>query len=519
MASNDQHEPETTDLTLGRRVTVGVRWIGVSTFVGMATLWITTVVLARLLERSEFGLATMAMVVVAVLALFQDSGLNAALIQRRDRIQEAVDTAAAWAPATGLALAGLCVAAAPLAAYAFDNPDVTNLIRALGGVFVLRSFSIVPSTILQRELLFRRLALISISGSILQAATAITLAALGAGAWSIIAGHLMASGWSALLMWFVCPMSVHPLRASLRELKSLVGYGRYIVAGNIIGYVNANTDSIVVGRALGSAALGTYALGYQTARYTVTAVTAVTNQVVFPAYARLQDDVARFRRAYLRALRFLVAVSAPVALGLIVLSKDVVVVLYGEKWSAAAPVVAIVAVQALILSIASTTGEVFKAAGRPNLFFWIGVLHLLLLVAFIAALRSYGITGFAAARTATTFFVEWLSLTLASRILRIRAAEWIGALRPAVTAAGVMAVGVFATRLIVGAVIPTESLPVVAGLVLEGTAVYLIALRLISPADWHELAREVGSILGARAARARLSSLSLPIASARKGRA
>lgn len=511
MSPGSGSEPASTSSDdLGNRVTTGVRWVSLAALVSVVTTWVTSIALARLLERSQFGLAAMAMLVVAVLALFQDSGLHAALIQRQERVQDAVDAASVYAPLVGIFLGLICIVAAPLAARILHDDGVTSLVRALSLVVLLRSFAVVPNAVLQKELMFARRTVIATCGSVLQMGVVITLAVFGAGAWAVVGGQITSAAWAALLLWWVCPMSAHPLNASFEELRELLSFGRHIVAGNVVGYVNAYTDSIIISRLFGSASLGAYTLGSQTARYAVTNVTNVSNAVVFPAYSKLQEDIPRFRRAYLRSLRFIVAISMPVSFGLIILSHDFITVVYGHRWEEAAPVMAIIAVQALLLSIAATTGEVFKAAGRPGLFFRIGLLHLVLLFAFIAGLYRYGITGVAGARAATTFVVEWLSLSLAGRILGIRLSVWVGALRPSFIAAALMAVGVLASRTLLRLAIPTDNLAVLVSLALEGATLYLLILRLTAPDRFAELMHEIGRLLGGRAAKRRLAGIFSP---------
>src|SRR4029077_9241564 len=141
------------------RVVRGARWVVLLRVGTMATMWITSIALARLLLPSQYGLAGMAMIVVSVLTVFQESGLHAALIQRRERIQEAVDAATAYAPFAGVLLMTVSFAAAPLAGLFCHHHEVTQLRRALSVVFLLRAISQVPIAVLQKEFRFRSFAL------------------------------------------------------------------------------------------------------------------------------------------------------------------------------------------------------------------------------------------------------------------------------------------------------------------------------------------------------------------------
>jgi PST family polysaccharide transporter len=488
---------------LGAQIASSARWVTASTLIAAAATWLTTVALSRVLERREFGLAALAILAVAVFQLFQDSGLHAALIQRRDGIRAAADTAALYAPLTGLALAGLCVAASPLAARFFHQAGVAPLVRGLAAVFVLRSFAIVPGALIQRELLFARQAAISIGSSLLYLGSAFGLALAGAGAWSVVGAQLAVSAWAAGAAWTVTPYRPDPRRASLVELRRLLRYGRHIVAGNAVGFVNSNTDPVAVGRLFGPVSLGAYTIGFQTGSQAVTVVTGIANVLVFPAYAKLQDDLARFRRAYLRSLRFICTISPPVAFGLAAVSDVLVPAVYGSRWSAAIPVLAIISFYGLFLSVSATTGEVFKAAGRPELFFQMGLVQIVLLFALIAALFPFGIVGFAAARAGATFLMGVVALVAAGRILELPLVEWLRAIRAPFAAALVMGAGVALTRAALAAAAGTQPWQL-APLVAEGAVLYPVALRLLAPARWREFVGDLEQIVPLRRATARL---------------
>ncbi|MGZ4314299.1 MAG: lipopolysaccharide biosynthesis protein [Gaiellaceae bacterium] len=485
---------------LGARIAISARWIAASTVVGMAATWLTALALARILDRREFGIAALALLAVAVFQLFQDSGLHAALIQRQTRIQEAVDTAGLYAPLTGLVLALACVVLAPLGARFFHEPELTSLIRGLGAVFLLRSFAIVPSALIQRELLFARTAVIGVVASVLQLGTAVTLALLGAGAWAVIGAQILVSAWWAIAATVASPLRPHPSRASYAELRELLRYGRHIVVGNLVGFVNSNTDPVAVGRLFGAVPLGAYTLGFQTGSQSVTAVTGVSNLIVFPAYSKLQDDMPRFRRAYLRSLRFVSTISVPAGIGLAAVSAVFVRVLYGDKWAAAIPVLAIISLYGLFLSVFATTGEVFKAAGRPQLFARMGIFQVAILFALIAALYPFGIVGFALARAGATFIMGWVALYFAGRILELGISEWIRTLSAPMAAGLLMGAGVVATQQALATVVAANVL-VLALLIAEGVVLYVVAMRVVARARWEEFVSELTAIVPLKALR------------------
>ncbi len=474
----------------------------------MATTWVTTIVLARLLTPSEYGLAGMAGVASAVLTLSQEPGLRAALIHRRERIQAAADAAAAYAPVIGIVLLGLCVAAAPLAALFFHRSSVTSLVRGLGFVLLLRALSQVPGAMLERELMFGKYTGVVVSGTLLQTASAITLAAYGAGAWAVVGGRLVFEAWSALLFWPLSPIRPDPRRASLSELRSLLRYGRHMVGANVSGFVNSYVDVGVIGRFLGSAALGIYTLGFQTGKQAVATVTYASNQVIFPAYAMLQDDPDRFRRVYLRSLRFISFVSVPAGVGLAVLSSDFIRVVYGTRWSHAGPVLATIALMGIVLSLSATMGEVLKAAGRPQLFFRLSLVQTTLVFVSVIVFYRFGIAAVAGCVAGSVTITGVVVGFWVSKILALHLADWIHTLRPSFGAGALMLAGMLGARVALGSLTSTARVPMLVALTAIGIVLYIVALRLTAPSAFAEARAEAGRLTGVR-----LSRLGHPTAS------
>jgi O-antigen/teichoic acid export membrane protein len=474
------------------RVVSGARWVVVLRVGGIAVIWGTSVALARLLVPSQYGLAGMAMVLVSILTIFQESGLHAALIQRQERIQEAVDTATAYTPVVGLLLCAVCLGLAPLAGLFFHHHEVTNLVRGLSVVFLLRAISQVPITLLQKELRFRAFAIVTLTGNLAQMAVAIVLASRGAGAWSAIGGLIAFEAWCALFMWPLCPMRPHPRRASLKVLRELLRYGRNIVGVNAAGMIYAYLDIVVVGRFLGAPSLGAYTIGYQSGKQAVATVTWSSNQLIFPVYSKLQNDLDRFRSAYLRSLRFITIVSVPIGLGLAAVSGEYIRVVYGSRWTAAIPVLAIMSILGLVLSVTATMGEVLKATGRPGLFFRVALLQGVLVAISVLSFYRFGIAAVAGCIAVSVTITGIVVTRRIAAILRIPRADWARTLLPPMIAGAIMVAGIEATRLAVGSVTSTATAPMLAALILVGGALYFASLRLVARGRVDEFMHEVG---------------------------
>ncbi|MEM7115598.1 MAG: oligosaccharide flippase family protein [Chloroflexota bacterium] len=190
---------------LAKKAASGVFWNYLSFGLGKGLVLITTAVLARLLTPEQFGIVGFATLAVSYLAVLKDLGLGAALIQRQDRIDEAADTVFTLNLLLGLILSAITIAAAPLVAVYFSEPQVTPILRVLGFTFVFNALGAIHIVRLQRRLDFRQKAIPDIGRSLAKGLISIGLALTGFGVWALVIGQLAGVVAGVVLAWIMLP--------------------------------------------------------------------------------------------------------------------------------------------------------------------------------------------------------------------------------------------------------------------------------------------------------------------------
>src|SRR5262249_51528567 len=263
----------------------------------------------------------------------------------------------------------------------------------------LRAWMNVPLARLQRALDFRRCALVEGAQALCYPVVTIPLAIAGAGVWALVLGQGAASAAGAAAAWALS--SWRPRLADLDWTtgRQLLRYGRPLVWSNLLGMVNDRVDNWVTGRLLGPSALGLYAMAFRLATLPRTGFTFVVSRVLFPAMATMQGDDRRLREAFLRALHWVATLAMPASVGLAVLAPDVVTVALGPRWAGTVTPLRILVGFAFFSSLAATTGDVFKATGRSELIFRLGLVHSAMLGLGLALFASKGIAWVALAVT------------------------------------------------------------------------------------------------------------------------
>jgi O-antigen/teichoic acid export membrane protein len=491
---------------LGQRAFSGFLWAGAADAAGKLLVFVATIVLARLLVPSEFGLVAFCLAVIYALEYIGDLGLGAALIYRSDAEDPRISSTAFWIGMIGsLALFGAAWFAAPLLAEIGPGDEVVPLFRVLALQFPFSALGKAHEYRLRRSLQFRTLFGPKLAGGVTKGAVSIGLALAGAGAWSLVIGQVAGTLAVSIGLWLV-----HSFRPKLviarRELPSMMRFGLGIVAVGVLGQGAKNFDFIVVGGKLGAAALGVYYLAFRLPELVILTGFRVANDVLFPFYARLRDpgadvDGDDLRQGYLQTIRLAAMVAWPAAFGMAALALPLVLTVYGERWRSAAEPMALVAIWAGLASLATMPGAVFKALGRSWLLTATGIMQIAILFPAIWFSAPYGITAVAASQVAEKTLSLALLGVVVGRVLGLRWYATFVAAAPALALSVVTAGVLYAlsTALPPGAAVAV-GIPL-------GAALYLVLLRHLLPEGFGMLVRPLLDLRRRMAATAGLSLL------------
>ena len=301
---------------------------------GQAVLQVLAlVVLARLLSPADFGVVSAAVVVVGFASVFSKLGLGPALVQRADLEPRHVRTAFAASVYFGLLVGGVLWLAAPAIAGFFRIDGVEPVMRALAWLFPLRGLSVVAESLVQRDLGFRRLANLEVGTFALgYGAVGIPLAALGYGVWALVAATMSQSILNTLLLLVLRPHPMHVL-LDRRSFGELMSFGGGFTIARLFNDLALQGDSLVVGRWLGPEALGLYGRAHQLMATPAALFGQILDQVLFPAMARVQDDVRRLAGAYTRGIALIALVMLPTSAALFILAPELIRLVLGPQWA------------------------------------------------------------------------------------------------------------------------------------------------------------------------------------------
>jgi O-antigen/teichoic acid export membrane protein len=392
------------------------------------------VILARLLTPVDFGLIGIAMFVLACLEVFTETGAQAALVQKRDDIASYLDVAWTLQVARGAAGAAVMVALAPLVARVFDQPGAVPVVQAMAGLVVLRALMNPAAVYFTRNLEFSKVFLLDFADGAVGLAVAVAMALLVPNVWALVTAVLAAHGVKTLLSYVV-----HPYRPRFTtdpaKLAELIGFGKWVFGSSVLLFLTHRSADLVVGRLLGTAALGLHQMAYRLAILPTTEVTHVISQVAFPAYARMQTARDELRGWYLATLRVTATVSTLGGLLLLLLSREVVWVVLGPAWGPMLPAFQVLCVYGLVRAYAATMGPLFQAVGRPDLVTKMSAAQAVLLALGLYPLTvAAGLVGAALALLAAFALPALVATAKVATILETRLSDLLRQVVPAALA-------------------------------------------------------------------------------------
>lgn len=351
---------------MNRRAATGVVWSGGAQIITQLVTLGARIIQARLLSPGDFGLLGMATVVLSFIELLAGLGLGAAVVQAPELDETDRSTAFWTAIVQGLVLAVLGVAAAPLVAELFNEPRLVPVLQVLlAGSALLGPLAVVQG-FFWRSLDFKTVATRQVTGDILGNALGIALAFGGAGVWSLVAGRLADSAIGLALVWWKARWRP-TWTVSLASLRKLGAYSAGTTAGGVFQAATRQLPAIIIGRALGSEALGLFALTQQIVLMPLQYVARPISRVLFPTFARLQDRPAELARSYLKWQTAIVALGSLILASIAAVAPVAVPRFLGEKWAPAVPLFALLAIPALGRLSLAVAGSSLRALGRLRL--------------------------------------------------------------------------------------------------------------------------------------------------------
>ncbi len=355
-----------------------------------------TVVLARLLTPSDFGLIGMVAVFINFASMFKDAGLSIATVQKDNIKPDQISTLFWINLAISTSLGMVMIIVAPFISDFYKKPELTMVTIALAISFILGGLMIQHQALLRRHMRFDLLSANVIISTIVGVGVSILFAILGWKYWALVFGTIFATLSEVVLSFYFCPwLPDKPRRGT--GVRSMLRFGIHLTISSFFNYFSRNADNILIGKFIGADGLGIYQKSYQLFRLPVTNILNPIGQVALPALSSLKEQQERFGNFYKKMIQVISAITFPVSIYFFIESDFIINLVLGDQWSGAIPVFKLLALGGLVQPITAQSGILMVSTGNSKRYLnWQIFYACVLVISFISGI-PYGITGLATA--------------------------------------------------------------------------------------------------------------------------
>lgn len=343
-------------------------WSAIERFSGQGIQFILSIIIARLVSPSDYGLIAMLTIFLSVAQSLIDSGFSNALIQKKDRTETDYATVFYFNLVVSMGIYGIFWLVSPYIASFYNEPILKDVARLAGLNFILSAFSIIQRTKLIINLDFKTQAKISIISITISGFIGIYCAWKGLGVWALVFQSLINNTINTILLWLFShwkPIFVF----SISSFKRLFSFGsRMLLTGLLATFYN-NMYSLVIGKFFTAQDLGYYNRMHSLAVFPSSNITSIIARAVYPIQCNIQDNNQILKESFFKLLRLSSFVIFPAMLGLAALSKPIILVLLSDKWVSASGLLTILCFALMWNHIMYLNWQILGVKGRSDLSF------------------------------------------------------------------------------------------------------------------------------------------------------
>ncbi|NTW98370.1 MAG: lipopolysaccharide biosynthesis protein [Geobacteraceae bacterium] len=385
-----------------------VVWSGLDLLLRQGMSFVISIILARLLAPEEFGTIALLSLFLGIAQLFVDAGFSSALIQKQDITHDDESTVFWFNFAAGLVVTAVLFAFSPWIADFFALPVLMPLTMLMACNILISAMGSIHRTLLTKRLDFKTPMKIGVISSLISGCVGVYMAWAGFGVWSLAGQALVGTVVGTVMLWFFSPW-LPAFIFSRDSFKKLFGFSGYLFVSWLLDTLYQRGYTLLLGKFYGIHDLGIYNRADNTQQLPSNIITGVLSRVAFPLFSSVNSNKERLRRGVRLSIRSITLITAPAMTGLAVLAKPFMLVVFGEQWLSAAPILQVLCVVGILYPLQVINLNVLQAQGHANLFFRLEVVKKTIGTILLISGSFFGLMGFAwasAIRSVTALIIN-----------------------------------------------------------------------------------------------------------------
>lgn len=469
--------------TFREKVINGLAWEALTKLIVQIISWASTIIVARLLAPEDYGVIAVSGVFVGLCMKIAGMGIGSAIIYQKNISKEELSSIF-WSATILSCLAYLILyVAAPFIANFYDMPELTAILRTAGLIIVLSGVSVVPRSLVSKQMRFKLSAILNMVSGLVVTVSALIFAYLGYRYWSLVLSTLLGE-LILVLLYFYYERYIPQLFLKIGLVKEAYKYGFSILAGRIMDHLNTQWIPLIAGSVLGKSATGYFQMAYTLSSLPLTKIAELMGKIIFPAFASIQDERDKCLSVFLVMHKYLFIVSCPMFIGLALVADELVLLLLGEKWALiVVPMQLICIVNVLYISIYCIQRVLEGVGGSKALVVYQSICLVLFPIALLVGSHLNQLAGMLMAWGAVVPFGYMYLMYELNKRIGLVPSEFILSALPAAFATGLMAASIYLFQIFV--VQDSAMLPIVVVIskIALGGVTYGAALLVIAPKD------------------------------------
>jgi len=411
-------------MSLAQKALSGFIWTLTSRVGTRVSIFVVSIVLARLLTPADFGLVAMLSVFFAVSSSLVESGFTHALIREKTISEEDKSTVFFINLFISLFLYVVLWFSSPYIANFFNQPELMWLARVMGIDIVLKALIIVQRAVFMQTLRFKLLSSVDISVSILTGIFAIFLAYSGFGVWALAIKYFLSS-----FFVFIIIFTINPWRPSsfinADSFNRLFGFGSRLLVTGLINTFYNNIYNLTIGKFFSADILGYYSRAYLLVNQSISTISIALGQVTYPILSKTKDDEIRLKEAHKKIVNVISFINIPISVILAFSAEPLVLVLLGEKWIETVPFIQLLSISAIITHFIGLNKNLLKIIGRSDLYLRTSVISKILTTIAVIIGIQFGIWGLVISSVVAIYLEVIVTMLFTSKFFKYRIREQI----------------------------------------------------------------------------------------------
>ena len=378
-------------MSLKKHALSSILWSFLQQFSSQLIVFSVQLVLARFLLPAEFGLIGMLTVFMGIGTALFEGGMTSSLIRVKEVDNRDFSTVFFFNLAVSFFVYFIFFFSAPYIASFYRQPILTDIARIYGLSFILLAFGTVQNTILTKEMKFKKQTMITFPALLIGSIVGVILANKGYGVWSLVYSMLFTNLLTSVFLWFSSNWQPQFI-FDVDKFKLHFHFGYKMTMSSLLDTIFTNIYQIIIGRFYNPILVGHYTRANSLMMLPVGNISAALNKVVFPLFAKVQNDISSLRAAYKKIMLVVLFVITPIIVLMALLADQLVVFLFTEKWLPMVPIFQIICFSGILYPLHLYNLMILQVKGRSDLFLKLEIIKKVILAIILVISIFYGFT-------------------------------------------------------------------------------------------------------------------------------